>query len=652
MAVGRWRARDLLPVAIICLVCGAASFYAPRLIPFFAVAEQWLVDLRVAYVRPAEPQRQDIVLVTITEETLATLAYRSPVDRAFLADTLQWLDDAGVAAIGVDLLFDQATEAEKDGRLRQVLQGMHAPTVLAWADAADGLQAPQSKFLAAYLYGLQKGYVTLLTDRYLDVVRWIYPGRAWQGTMIEGFPEAVARAARHPVTVDERLPLAYREPPDRETPAFRTFAAHLLPLLPKAWFAGKIVLIGVDLPREDRHRTPATTDYRGSGDVLPGVAVHAHAVAQLIDGRKAPSISPLTDAVTVGVVTLAAMVIAALNLSVPVHTVVGALSFAFVWAAGTEMYALTGILVPLVTPSLAFAFTFAAGNAWWRGRSHRQSAFIQDAFSRFTSPAVVQALINDPQRLRLGGEKRVISCLFTDVAGFTSWLEQTDPERALATLNDYLNGMVRIAFEHDGTINKLIGDALVVLFGAPVDQHDHPARAVRCALAMDAFARAYATSEEEKGGWFGDTRIGVHTGPAIVGNFGGERFFDYTAYGDTVNTASRLESANKHLGTLICVSGAVASQCDGIAFRPIGALIAVGKSEAVDVFEPLPPGAPALAHLQKYLEAYERLQEHQPCARDAFATLAATDPSDGLVRFHAGRLANGESGCVLRLAAK
>ena len=647
----RRRLRDIAPAAAIVVAAACAGFFAPRLMPIFAVAEQWLVDLRVALLSPAEAQRGDIVLIVIDEDTLAGLPYRSPVDRDFLSGLLTHLDDAGVGVIGLDLLLDQPTEPAKDERLRRVMRSLHAPLVVAWADVADRLTERQAHYLAEYVGDLDRGYVTLLTDPYLDVVRWIFPGRTWQGAALPGFAGAVAAALGN-ASPNEPVPLAYRQGPNPETPAFRSFSAHSVPLLPKDWFAGKIVLIGSDLPHQDRHRTPMAT-VSGDGDgTLPGIAIHAHALGQLLDGRAAPIIHLTTKVVTIATVAVAAMLIGALNVSVGVHTVIGVLSFALLWIAGFELYQFGGVLIPLVTPSLTFALTFAAGNAYWRGRTRRQSHFIQTAFSRFTSPAVVQALIRDPERLRLGGEKRRISCLFTDVAEFTPWLERAEPEVAVATLNAYLNEMCRITFEHDGTVDKLVGDALHVLFGAPIDQPDHAERAVRCAIAMDAFARAFSARQRAGGSTFGDTRIGVHSGPAVVGNFGGERYFDYTAYGDTVNTTARLELANKHLGTLICVSAVAAAACPAIAFRPIGSLIVVGRSQTIDVFEPVVDGSPAASMLPTYLDAFTRLAEHDTGSQAVFAELRARYPSDPLVRLHADRLANGETGVVLWLAQK
>ncbi len=139
-------------------------------------------------------------------------------------------------------------------------------------------------------------------------------------------------------------------------------------------------------------------------------------------------------------------------------------------------------------------------------------------------------------------------------------------------LNEYLSGMTGIVFAHDGTVAKIVGDALHVLFGAPGEQSDHAARAVACALDLDEFAQSFRERWNQKKISLGVTRIGVHAGSAIVGNFGGDRFFDYTAYGDTINVAARLEAGNKQLGTRICVSATLAGKVDGFPGRPVGDL--------------------------------------------------------------------------------
>ena len=191
------------------------------------------------------------------------------------------------------------------------------------------------------------------------------------------------------------------------------------------------------------------------------------------------------------------------------------------------------------------------------------------SLSRYFSPNLAERLAGDADGLDLAGQRREVASLFTDIAGFTTLVETIEPATLGALLNDYLVGMTDIVFAHEGTVAKIVGDALHVLFGAPGEQPDHAARAVACALDLDAFSQAFRERWREKGVALGATRIGVHAGPAIVGNFGGGRFFDYTAYGDTINIAARLEAANKQLGTRICVSASAAERVDGFS-RPAG----------------------------------------------------------------------------------
>lgn len=266
------------------------------------------------------------------------------------------------------------------------------------------------------------------------------------------------------------------------------------------------------------------------------------------------------------------------------------------------------------------------------------------SLSRYFSPNLAHRLIADSDSVDLGGQRREIATLFTDVASFTTLVETLEPTVLGPLLNEYLTGMTDIVFAHDGTVAKIVGDALHVLFGAPGEQLDHAARAVACALALDDFAQSFRECCQKKGLVLGITRIGVHAGPAIVGNFGGGRFFDYTAYGDTVNIAARLETANKQLGTRICASAALVGKVPDFKGRPVGDLVLRGKSEALRVFEPLSGERfdnPATA---SYLEAFAKLEAGDPTATAAFAAHLGKQPEDQLASFHLKRLLNGATG--------
>ena len=264
--------------------------------------------------------------------------------------------------------------------------------------------------------------------------------------------------------------------------------------------------------------------------------------------------------------------------------------------------------------------------------------------SRYFSPNLAERLASDADAIDLGGQRREIATLFTDIASFTALVETLEPDALGPLLNDYLTGMTDLVFSYDGTVAKIVGDALHVLFGAPGEQADHAARAVNCALALDEYAQSFRECWQQKGIALGVTRIGAHAGPAIVGNFGGGRFFDYTAYGDTVNVAARLEAANKQLGTRICVSATLAAKVKDFRGRPVGDLILRGKTEALRAFEPLRAEQYADPATKSYLEAFAKLEAGDPGAMAAFAAHVGKHADDQLASFHLKRLLNGASG--------
>jgi adenylate cyclase len=317
-----------------------------------------------------------------------------------------------------------------------------------------------------------------------------------------------------------------------------------------------------------------------------------------------------------------------------------------------------------VYPALTLIATYASATILAFVRSDRERTFIRDAFGRFLSPDLVDRLAADPRRLQLSGERREMSFMFTDIAGFTSLSEQLGPVALAPILNAYLDGACGIIMAHGGLVNEFIGDAILAFFGAPLDQPDHARRALDAARELDLYAERFRRDQTEQGVPFGATRIGIHSGTALVGNFGSSQRFKYTALGDVINTASRIEGLNKFFGTRACASGATAAagaggegdpgqEVDPTGLRPIGRIVVSGKTEALAIFEVLPTDAIDETLIRRYRAAYRALEGVDAAeALSQFEALAAEFPDDGPTAFHLQRLRDGESGALIVMNEK
>jgi adenylate cyclase len=268
------------------------------------------------------------------------------------------------------------------------------------------------------------------------------------------------------------------------------------------------------------------------------------------------------------------------------------------------------------------------------------------AFQSYLAPEVLAEVLRDPDALRLGGETRDVTLFFTDLQGFTSLAEHSEPQQLVAFLNDYFTRMCAPVLAQRGIIDKFIGDAIMAIFGAPASTPQHGRAAVLAAIDALAISDAIAGELRLRGLPPIATRIGVHRGQAVVGNMGSASRFDYTAIGDTVNLAARLEGANKAFGTRCLVSHtAWADVGDLVVGRQVGRVTVVGRHEPIAVFEPLAVRARAtsseLALAERWQQAVTALQrDDRAAAAAAIAACAALRPDDKLTALWRERLAD------------
>lgn len=414
-------------------------------------------------------------------------------------------------------------------------------------------------------------------------------------------------------------------------------------------FKGNIVLVGTSVAGLFDLR------FNPLGQLMPGVQAHALALEQMLSGQylERPGWASAVEALAL---LAGALLVGLVGLRAPARTSALLLAALLALVLGGVWYAFVAqhLLLDGVNPALAMLLSFGLTSGLHHFATERERRWVRQAFSRYVSPNRVAHLMAHPDQLRLSGRRQICSFVFTDLVGFTSLMERCDPAQVVSQLNEYLEGMLVIVFKHEGTLERIMGDAVAVLFSAPVTQSDHCQRALDCALDMDVFASAYARRLQAQGVPWGHTRIGVHSGEVIVGNFGGKTLFDYRALGDPINTAARLESVNKHLGTRMCVSQAIVDGCSGVPLRVVGRLVLKGKRQPLQAYEPLAASDPErCAAPADYAAALQLLQSGTAgAALAAFERLAASHPHDPLVALHLQRLRQGATDDLIVMAEK
>ncbi len=620
--------------AVLAGTCGLFSFVQ--------IIELKTYDLRVSATARQSAPADNIVIVWIDDDSISRmepLVGRWPWPRLTHAAVIDYLSAAGAKVIAYDILFTERdirkfmvgdvewTGEESDAALAESTK--RAGNVVHAAEASSAELLDPSRALAAILdapalnvriaspgcvemrpllrppfpalaqaaRGIGHTLFTLDAD---GPVRRIAPVVQVGERTVPSLALATTMAAGAGVNPTARLDagqcaslVAWRGPAQNANgqPTFTSFSFYDVfysqqqilegqtPAIDPALFKDRIVVVGGS---GEGLKEVFTTPFR-EGEIN-GPEVHANVIDGLLSGRSVAATPPWFGyALTLGL----AFAVAATGLAANAW-VTGFASAALVIALGwvSVVQFANGTWIPVTVPTIAVVLAFVGDLAWKYVVEGREKRQVKKLFSRYVSKDVYDQLVADPSLAALGGARRTMTVLFSDVRGFTAMSEKGSPEEVVAQLNQYFSRMVSVVFDHRGTVDKFVGDMVMALFGAPLDDDDHAEHAVQTALAMTTALHELNAEWHSQGRPTLDIGIGINTGEMVAGNIGSDTIMSYTVIGDAVNLGARLESLNKDFGTRIIISDATRARLKGrYDIHPLGDVVVKGKSKPVAIFE-------------------------------------------------------------------
>lgn len=608
------RARKLIASTAIAVFASAIAL-AARYAPYTSIPLSKVDDLlydSLYRLRPTEDRSGGpVVIVAVDDKSLRELrengigktSYGWPWPRFFWGYVTQYLDRCGAHAVAFDVLFSEPSvfnQSDADDRkLAKMVDACRAPVIFGALIGVDGKPVGFAPPVKRPVFGAVNVGDDVMFRRYPPLVNGV-PSLA---------ARAVAAAGGNPST---KPFLLHYYGPHQKADGKRTFryvaASHVLHAsvgqnntgVSPDMFRDKIVLIGtITAGTFDLKSSPLSREY-------PGVEVQATAVENLLSGQQVwPVSAPLASAAALVTALLAATGVTfprrvSLKLFAALFATAALLAVAIVLFLGHRIYWL-----PLAAPLIALLLSTVGAFAWSYVAEDRQRRIIFRALSQSLSPEMAEQIQRNPDKLKLGGERRTMSVMFTDVAGFTDLSEHMEVEKLTALMNFYLEEMSTVVLGADGYLDKYIGDAIMSFWNAPLDQPDHAVLACRAALAVRQREQTIQEELRRLGATRLLTRIGINTGPMALGNMGSSLKFAYTVLGDSVNLASRLEGANKIYGSQVLLAEPTAELVkDLFVVRRLDLLQVKGKQKPMPVYELMADGRPN-GDLQLRVSEYE-----------------------------------------------